>query len=150
MMKKFKNFIGIDVSKETLDLTIISEDKPEENEYFQIKNSKSGISQILQLLRRKKADLTEVLFCLEHTGLYGAIVINTLLKKDANVWVEMPYAIKHSMGIQRGKSDKVDSLRIAQYASRFSDKAKLYKPTTSKLERSKSLLALREKLVRAV
>ena len=53
------------------------------------------------------------------------------------------------MGIQRGKSDKVDSLRIAQYAFRFRDKAQLYRPTSSNLERIKSLLSLREKLVKA-
>ena len=149
-MEQFKHFIGIDVSKETLDVTVISEDGTNQTEYFQIENSKSGVNQITRFLKKKKAHISDALFCLEHTGLYGAIVINNLLKKDANIWVEMPYAIKHSMGIQRGKSDKVDSLRIAQYASRFQDKARLYKPTSSNLERIKSLLALREKLVKAV
>ncbi|MDG2450897.1 MAG: IS110 family transposase [Saprospiraceae bacterium] len=148
-MEKFRQFVGIDVSKQTVDVTVIFGHESNRTNYFQLENSNEGVNHLLHYLKKEKVRLPKVLFCLEHTGLYGAIVINSLLKKKANVWVEMPYTIKHSMGIQRGKSDKVDSLRIAQYAFRFQDKAQLYRLSSSNLERIKTLLAMREKLIRA-
>ncbi|MDG2450303.1 MAG: transposase [Saprospiraceae bacterium] len=127
MIKDFKQFVGIDVSKLTLDVSVIFDGESCRIEYIQVVNSIKGSMELLIFLSKKKVRLKNVLFCIEHTGLYGSLIMSSLLKKKADVWFEMPYIIKHSMGIQRGKTDKVDSLRIAQYVSRFRDKAQLYK-----------------------
>ena len=148
-MCKFKHFVGIDVSKEKFDAAIIQPNFNCQIQSFELVNSAKGVKQLLKDLKKKKIDLVNVLFCLEHTGLYGSIIINELLKNKANVWIEMAYTIKHSIGIQRGKTDKIDAIRIAEYAARFQDKVLLYKPSNQNLATIKALLALREKLQKA-
>jgi hypothetical protein len=42
------------------------------------------------------------------------------------LWLKNAYQIKHSLGVHRGKNDKVDDRRIAEYTARFHDKANLF------------------------
>src|SRR4030095_369147 len=58
-----------------------------------------------------------------------------------------PIQIKRSLGLQRGKNDKVDAVRIAQYAYRSRQKIKLWQPAREVINRLKHLSALRERLV---
>ena len=50
--------------------------------------------------------------------------------------------------MQRGKNDKVDAARIAEYADRFRDKVVLWKPARRELLRLKNLVALRGRLIK--
>lgn len=52
------------------------------------------------------------------------------------------------MGIKRVKNDKVDALRIAQYARTFREKARLFTAQNLKLDKLKHLLTRRQHLVR--
>ncbi len=54
------------------------------------------------------------------------------------LWLENPSQIKYCSGVTRGKNDKVDARRIAEYAMRFLDKAKPYKRPTEELVRLKA------------
>ncbi|MBL0128641.1 MAG: transposase [Flavobacteriales bacterium] len=56
--------------------------------------------------------------------------------------------IRLSIGMQRGKSDRVDARRIAEYAQRFGDKARLLQHSCLDFTELKTLLALRERLVK--
>jgi len=56
------------------------------------------------------------LFCLDHTGMYNFHWLQFFSKQGASVWVENPIQIKRSLGLQRDKNDKVDAVRMAQYA----------------------------------
>jgi transposase len=47
--------------------------------------------------------------------------------KQLFIWLENPLQIKRSSGIKRTKSDRFDSLVIAQYACRFVDRATVYR-----------------------
>jgi transposase len=87
--------------------------------------------------------------CLEHTGIYGRLVITKLVEKHARFFVEMPIQIFRSIGVQRGKNDRVDAKRIAQYASRNHREMELYTPVPEILEKVKILLKVRRKLVNA-
>ncbi len=62
----------------------------------------------------------------------------------------MAIRIKRSMGLQRGGDDHASSIIIAEYAYRFQDKAKLWKPVDSKLLTIKALVKQRERLVTTV
>lgn len=57
-----------------------------------------------------------ILFCMEHTGIYGRLFQHFLQDHQLALWIESGLQIKRSQGIQRGKNDKVDSFRIAVYA----------------------------------
>ncbi len=54
--------------------------------------------------------------------------------------------IIRSIGVQRGKSDKLDAERIAYYAMKNVDEALLYKAPSESVERIRKLLSLRDKL----
>ena len=61
--------------------------------------------------------------------------------------MEDPTRIKNSFGIARGKDDKIDARRIAEYADRFSDKAVAYGMPDRTLASIKSKLADRDMLL---
>lgn len=144
---EYKYFIGIDVSKNTLDVSMLTSES-DSGDHLQVSNNDKGISAMLKWLKEQENySMKESLFCLEHTGMYNYPLLQFFTGQSANVWVENPIQIKKSLGLQRGKNDKVDSLRIAQYAQRSKDRVKLWEPARQVVEKLKYLLALRERLV---
>ena len=144
-MNKFKHFIGIDISKEYFDATILLDSK--QSVHNQFSNTKSGINQFLKWIKQESCSIDTTLICMEHTGIYKNILVDVLSSKTCHLWVEMSYRIIRSSGIQRGKNDKVDSERIARYAMKNQEDAKIFKATEKTLEVIKSLLGQRELMV---
>ena len=144
--KNYLYFIGMDISKSTLDAAIVSE-KPTTSYRFQ--NTKKGVNAFIRLLRNQRIDLDDTLICMEHTGIYGKIIIDKLVEKQAHLVVEMPIRITRSIGVIRGKSDRVDAIRIAHYAAKNHQELEPYVPMPEILERVKILLKVRRKLVNA-
>ena len=68
------------------------------------------------MFKSNKINLNETVFCMEHTGIYCRTLVDFLVKNNCKTWLEMPIVIKRSMGLQRGKTDKIDSKNIALYA----------------------------------
>jgi transposase len=95
------------------------------------------------------ADVSELLICSEHTGLYSYPLCVFCQENKLVLWLESPLQIKQSMGMQRGKNDRVDAMRIAQYAASHLNQAKLFVMPGKALLGLKQLLAYRERLVRA-
>lgn len=143
----FETFIGIDVSKKTFDVVLRTATNP--SQHTQYSNDEQGITALLQDLKQAKVKLTGSLICLEHTGIYTHLLLKLLYAKKANLWLEQPLSIKRSLGIQRGKNDKVDAARIAEYADRFQDKAVLWKPARQEVLRLNGLIKLRDRLIKA-
>jgi len=141
----FIYFVGIDISKSTFDVAII--DQHQSPTSFKFQNTGKGVNAFLRLLKNKKYPLQDTLICMEHTGVYGRIIIAKLVEKQANFCVEMSLRIAKSIGIQRGKNDKVDAIRIAKYAEKNSNELELYTPIPLVLEKVKLLIKIREKLV---
>ncbi len=150
-MKKeeFKQFIGIDISKSKLDLSLISASDPEASAFIEVSNNAKGMKQITKWLQSLEITFDKVLFCMEYTGIYGLPVQNFLISKGAFVWVEMANQIIRSSGVQRGKNDKVDAKRIAQYAYRHQDKRKAFSIPTEVQTTINDLLKLRDRLINA-
>ncbi|WP_332367725.1 IS110 family transposase [Spirosoma telluris] len=66
----FTHFVGIDVSKDTLDFAVVISNKVVFHQ--RVSNDKKGITQFLKELRKQtKAKLVDCLFCLEFTGIYN-------------------------------------------------------------------------------
>lgn len=149
-MKKeeFKHVVGIDISKNTLDLALLNASSSEES-CIQVSNDAKGMKQIGNWIKSNGLGFDSILFCMEHTGIYGLQVQNYLLRKKAFVWVEMAFQIIRSIGLQRGKNDKVDAKRIAQYANRFQDNRVLWTPPSQHQRAIKNLMRLRERLITA-
>jgi len=145
---EFKFFIGIDVSKDTLDIGLLDAENSETVNHQQVSNNDSGIAAMLRWLEEHNGfSIENSLFCLEHTGMYNYPLLQFFSKQGASVWVENPIQIKKSLGLQRGKNDKVDAMRIAQYAYRSRAQVKLWQPAREVVDRLRHLAALRERLV---
>ena len=142
-MKKWKFTLGVDVSKETLDISC-----SELNEHIQIKNGSEGFIRFLKWCRRLNIDLKESFLVLEYTGGYEYKLLQ-FCEAHAIVYARIPgLAIKNSMGITRGKNDKLDSLRIAQYGEEKYKSLQPSNPLNPAVIRLKELLAYRKRLVR--
>lgn len=149
-MKKqeFYNFIGIDVSKKTLDVVFIFNKDLEQCVYKQFTNDIKGIKSIVAYVnKQKQVCISNTLFCFEHTGIYGRLLATMLNEKRFSIWMAMPIAILRSIGLQRGKNDKVDAKRIAIYAMKNNEQAKLWEPPRKQVELLRELLTARERLI---
>ena len=141
-------FVGIDVSKETLDFTLLK--GVERLFHMQVSNSAAGIkSFIKQLKSHYEVSLKECLFCLEHTGIYNSPLLEYFEKNHCKVWLESAIHIKQSSGLMRGKNDKIDSYRIALFAYRNRESVKLWQPKREVIKRLKSLSSIRSRLLDA-
>lgn len=144
----FKYFIGIDVSKKTLDFCLLLVGKT--TLHLQTENNSKGIESFIKHCKQQfDLKLEESLFCMEHTGIYNYPLLDYLTEKQAAIWLESALHIKHSCGLQRGKNDKIDAERIAFYAYRNQDNVKLWQPARQVIKELKTLTALRTRLISA-
>ncbi len=91
------------------------------------------------------------LLCMEHSGYCGAPLLNALGSTvGTNIWLENALHIKRSIGLQRGRSDKVDAGRIAAYCLGFQRKARLWEPVPASMERLGLLLSHRDRMVKSL
>ncbi len=143
----YSHFLGIDVSKLTLDLCLIN-NEGKILEQLQILNTTDSWSSVTKLFKKYGLAINEVLICGEHTGMYTYHLLGWAVQ-SAHVWVQSGKAIKHSQGIARGKNDAKDAARIALYALRFQKEARLWQPLDETIEQLKYLEALRQRLLAA-
>lgn len=147
-MKKI--FIGIDVSKETIDVSFVESDFQQQPKYLsQYPNSKKGYRSMVRDLKHALRDTNtgQWLFCCETTGAYDKQMCHWLVENEMHVWRESALQIKQSLGIRRGKNDKADSMAIADYARRHPDKINFFKIPNKELAALKDLFMYRQNLV---
>jgi len=142
-MKKILNTIGVDVSKDHLDAYNYCLD-----EHKQFHNGIPGIKKLLKWVRCSEDGLNGVLFCFEHTGLYSIPLAEYLSGQKIPFAMVPGLEIKRSLGMVRGKNDKIDSYQIAKYA--FLRKEEI-RPTilpSKSITKIKRLRSLRDRLGR--
>ena len=147
-MKTFTFFIGIDISKATLDWALVVANKL--LFHYQSSNDQNGIESFFKQLTQQCPEATFVnsLYCMEHTGLYNNHILSLLHVYKSNIWVEHPIHIKESLGMIRGKNDKVDAQRIALYAYKNRDEVRLWVPKRQVIQQLDRLTATRSRLVK--
>ncbi len=139
-------FIGVDISKATLDWAVF--DGKAIILQSQSANSESGIKTVLKLIKTLPGfQLAEAVCCMEHTGIYNAHLLTYLYKISLPIWLENSLQIKKSGGLQRGKTDAIDARRIAEYAYRFADQMCLWEPPRPIIQKLAALSALRQRLL---
>jgi transposase len=143
----YQYFLGIDTSKATLDYCLYGQG--EKLASGQVSNDKAGLQTLEKRLKSCRVLKEELLVCVEHTGIYNYNLLHWVSQSSYQLWLENPTAIKRSLGLQRGKNDQVDAQRIAQYAARFADKARLWQPPREVIEELKALMKMRERLLGA-
>lgn len=144
MNKQF--FIGIDVSKLKIDVFIF-----QKNRYHQFTNDIKGFEIMVRWISKsiQKVDLFDAVICFEHTGIYSLSLALYLEEKGIPFSMTSALQIKRSMGIARGKNDRIDAKRIAEYAFRHRDILVQTKLPTKTILKLQPLLTLRDRLVRS-
>jgi transposase len=138
-----KEVLGIDISKLTIDLYLHVN---QSHELFN--NNPAGFRKLISWLKKKKIILKDLIICFEHTGMYSFELANFLTIKNIDYVMESAIQIKRSMGIVRGKNDKIDAQRIADYAYRRRDKLEFSVLPSKMIYKIQKLLSLRETMVK--
>ncbi len=146
---EWKYFIGMDVSKATLDVALVVEKEVVFQQ--QISNSPAGLKQCLKALQKTIAgfELHRAVFCMEHTGIYNHHALYYLHSMGVALCLESAVQIKLSLGMQRGKNDRIDAVRIARYAYKNREELRLWQPKRAVVEELNRLTVLRERLIQA-
>ena len=146
-MVNYSFFVGIDVSKAVIDVSYYSNGQAIYlGQYF---NSVEGFHLMYNDLSKLIDWPSEEWFvCFENTGAYSKELLSWLVSRGIPCREENALEISLSLGIRRGKDDKIDSRVICNYAYEKRDKIEpsaLTKPMIIKL---KSLLSRRDLLVK--
>jgi transposase len=145
--------VGSDISKDKINFAIrflngyLLEKAVENTTSALNKFIKEVQSLVKSIAKEKKSEYTTE-FIMEHTGIYGNLLIECLAGHKLTMYVVAGLEIKNSTGISRGKNDKIDAKRIADYGIRFADKLKSYTMCDQTLSELKGLNTLRAQMVR--
>lgn len=145
---QFTYFIGCDVSKNELDFSVLC--GKDFLFHKEISNTVEAIDEFVRDLKKlPKFSLSEAVFCMEHTGIYNNPLLVYLNKKKGHICLETATQIKNSLGNIRGKNDKVDSKRIAEYAYKNRDELRLWQPKRDVIQKLAHFTATRNRLLSA-
>jgi transposase len=144
-MKKTRMIIGIDVSKNKLDVCILADGT--DKKQLIIENNPKGYKEMVKALKAISPVKEDYFFCLEHTGVYAMPICYWFEQHEMNYCLVPALEIKRSIGIKRGKSDKADALTIARFAQNRQSELTSFKLPEKELQLLKVLLSQREKLV---
>ena len=114
-------YVGIDVSKFKHTCCIIDEDWEIIKKSFDFSNSKEGFDSLIEIF--KSIDQSESLFqiVMEATGHYHECLFRYLVANNYLAQIKNPVVIarfKQSEYLDKAKTDNLDALLIAQYASK--------------------------------
>ncbi|MBK7381774.1 MAG: transposase [Flavobacteriales bacterium] len=105
-----KHWIGIDVSKATLDAALLDEHGKVTAEE-QVANTEKGLRSMWEAVDQSvRSCKGECLVCLEPTGHYSHLPLETLVQLEVLTWLAHPTDIIRSIGATRGKNDRIDAL----------------------------------------
>jgi transposase len=135
--------IGVDISKKTLDLFF----KPVEV-FLKISNNNHGFKEFGEVLKKHRIAEQQVLVVMEHTGQYSLQWELFLQNLGIGFCKVSSLHIKRSLGLTRGKSDRIDAQRIACFAYRYRDQLKADPMTDPELTELREMITYRDALVK--
>lgn len=151
IMRSYQLFIGIDISKNWIDVSLTLDGQKTQMYYSRFDNTLKGFKAMLKFIKESFSQLkdrAQWLFCMEHTGIYTLPLCKFLQTNQLFFHLVSGHHLSKSMGLRRGKNDKTDSADIARYAFRFSEELAHSKVPSDKLLKIKALLSLRGQLVK--
>ena len=141
---KIKQTIGIDISKLTFDVRIHSNQV-----YAAFDNDTKGFRKMIKWVNKNNTfSEDETLYIFEHTGLYSHQLAVFLTEQQILFALVPGLAVKRSLGICRGKDDKIDAKKLAKYAYEKREDIQAYDMPSEQINSLKHLLSLRGRLVK--
>lgn len=146
-----KSYLGIDVSKLTFDVALMLVIKGQKQPLVTNKfsNDAPGLKIFkLWLDERQVSFDANSLLVIENTGIYHRLIWNFCTTYLLPVFIGNAADLKWSFGIARGKNDKVDSMRLCDYAYKNREDIKPTTGLNKVLLTLKDLLSNRSKLLK--
>lgn len=141
---KFLETAGIDVSKDTIDATLHVKQC---NKQFD--NNTTGFRSFIRWAQKQSGlSINQIQVCFEHTGLYSLKLATFLSNNEIKFSMVPALEIKKSLGIVRGKNDKLDARRIAEYAYLRREKLAFYNVPSIHIIKLQALTTLRAQMVK--
>jgi transposase len=140
---KVQHIIGADLSKKSIDLVCHLL-----KSHVQIENTIAGFKDLMQWFKQQKINASKTMIVMEHTGLYSYCFEKFLHQHQIPFCKVNALTIKRSIGLVRGKTDKLDAARIAAYGYEKKDRLAIDVPGSDALKRLQLLHSTRERLVR--
>ena len=145
--------IGADISKDKINFALrylndFLLEREVENTTSALNRFIKEVLSFVKKFAKENKSIHSIDFIMEHTGIYGNLLIECLAGHKLNMYVVSGLEIKNSTGISRGKNDKIYARRIADYGLRFADKLKPYTLCDMMLIEIKGLNTKRAQLVR--
>lgn len=146
-MTTIKYSVGVDIASSTFTVAVGEMPWKVLLKAQTFENAEDGYQQLLEWLAQHRLSVSETVVCMEATGVYSEGLAYFLYAQGYRVAVQSPLEVKRTFKLYGPKSDAVDSLQIAEYACRHTDKLSFWKPRSEILEQVKALLAVREQFV---
>jgi len=146
-----KNYLGIDVSKLSFDvsLIVVVNGRKQPLVISQFANNTGGLKEFKNWLTAHQVSFDEhSLLVIENTGIYHRPIWNFCTTHLLPVFIGNAADLKWSFGIARTKNDKVDSMRLCEYAYKNHEDIKPTTGLNKALITLKDLLSNRSKLLR--
>ncbi|MBL4592474.1 MAG: IS110 family transposase [Flavobacteriales bacterium] len=141
---EFKESLGIDVSKKTIDVMLHCKKL-----HRQFKNTTKGFNNLIRWAEKQTGiKMPQIIICFEHTGIYSLPLATYLYERQLIFSMVPAIEIKRSMGLVRGKNDAVDAERIAEYAYLRRGQIKPYNLPSKNILQLQKILTLRDKMVK--
>ena len=145
---QIKHYLGIDIGSEEFTATILQTPEKPKTSKESIPNTIDGFQMFSDWLKNQNVIIDTTIVCLEATGVYGEALIHYLAAQGFKVAVEPPLKVKRAFYPHGHKNDRVDSLQIAEYAYRFFDQLRFWRPVEENIEKLKQFLSAREGLIK--
>ncbi len=150
MKKEAKFYLGMDVSKLWIDITVMCvlnhEKQPMTSERFD--NDAAGMKALGKWLKKHQVGFDEnSLLVIENTGVYHRLVWEYCSTKGLPLYIGNATHIKYSFGIARGKNDKIDSERLCSYCFKNADELKATPVLNPIFIRLKDMMTARSRLL---
>ena len=145
-----KNYLGIDVSKSWFDCSLLCvtdhQKQPMQTERFD--NSATGMKAFKGWLKAHAVSFDgNSLLVIENTGVYHRQLWAFCSRYNLQLHIGNAAHIKWSLGITRGKSDKIDSGRLCNYCYKQADELKATPALNPVFMKLKDLMTSRSRLV---
>lgn len=137
-------FIGIDIAAESFTASVSIPSRSVLTTYDLFSNTGEGCEAFIAWLLSLAVTAQHSVVCMEATGVYSERLSYFLHHNGWRVTVEAPNKVKRAFPTAGSKNDALDSQHIAEYAQRFCDELKPWKPNDTIIEEVKVLLTARE------
>ena len=149
MNKQTYFFLGIDVSKEWFDISLMTvvnfQKQPMITERFD--NNLEGLGVLKKWLKIHHVKFNnDTLLVIENTGIYHRLLWKFFGENEIPIHIGNAAHIKKSFGIVRGKNDKIDSQRLCSYAYKNNDELKASAALNPEFLKLRDLMTSRTRL----